>query len=157
MREWLFLLFGFGNSMPYGDSPECVENTHPFYAHYQERIAPLCVNFELRRIEYLHHLQFRVRLAAIGFFVFSLLMVYCLQSFEMPFVDGKVRNMLSLGGCLLIALLACFSLPPLSYKDSVKAEIFSQIFSFYGSKFHYSRHGRMEEDALEGLLIPRLC
>ncbi len=126
-----------------------------FAEHYTKHIKPLVEDFEQRRIEALTKVRKRVLYSG-GFFLLAVVcgvLLYTPPTTTHTIYDiagYTAQGTVTHGGghplTVIFALLAfgvfIYALwPMLRYKSSIKQEIFSRVFDFYGSQWHYTPKG----------------
>lgn len=124
---WRYLLLGhiepFRGDVQFED-PENAERS--FASHYQTHIQPFVEQFEAKRIEALKSMRKRILIAVPLGFVLTLVGLFIINIFAL---------------LIPVGLGAWAWWPCHTYKQSVKEDIFRNVFSFFGDDYTYMPDG----------------
>jgi len=111
--------------------------TKPFEPHYKTHILPHVKIFELRRIEALNSLRKRT-LVTIPIHIIAVLFIVIYFSYTSFLIGFAIMGLVGYWTERAIR----------KYKASVKAEVFPEIFKFFGEDFQYSEDSQLSMDLL---------
>ena len=118
----------------------------PFKAHYRKYILPHVEVFELKRIETLRNLRKR-SITAIPFQIITIITTFA-AIYYLP--KGDATQVSLVIGFMGLAGLGYWSHKPVrKYAANVKAEVFPEIFRFFGENYLYSESSPLKMELLE--------
>ncbi len=106
---------------------------NPFGPHYDQYLMPHVEEFERTRIKSLQEVRKRSAIAIPVCIIAILSFLFFATSVNSESVD----NAFGITAAIVVLLLWWSSTPVATYKSSVKATIFPNVFSFFGEKYTY--------------------